>query len=151
MERRHVDVIAIQMFWALVLFALVAVFSTGCGTMKSGLEPTSLVEDALIAETAHFAGVLNVQVRGEITDKRYDTPLGRAAGWYSGGVAYYDREMVAKYVSIEPEAGKETARNVAAHEVAHAVHYNHDAAHWCLTARIATPTYPPPVAGLVCS
>lgn len=149
MERRHVDVIAIRL---LVLFAYVAVFSTGCGIKgPTTLDAETPVEMALLAETAHFAGVLNVQVRGEITDQRYDTPAGRAAGWYSGGIAYYDREMVAQYVSLEPEAGHETARNVAAHEVAHALHHNHDAAHWCLTARIATPTYPAPVAGLVCS
>ena len=114
-------------------------------------EEFSAVEMALVDNTARFAGQLGVNVRGEITTKQYVTPEGRATGWYLAGVAYYDREMVEQHVRLVPTPGCQTASNVAAHEVAHAIYYLHDISHWCCTKHMgAEPTYPAPVAGAVC-
>lgn len=151
MKPRTLDVL---IAWALGILALVALATlmTGCGmaspTAASDFTP---VEQALVDDTARWAGQLGVSVRGEITTQRYDTPQGRAAGWYQGGVAYYDREMVAEYVRLVPTPGCETASNVAAHEVAHAIYSAHDISHWCCTVHMgAVPTYPAPVAGAQC-
>ena len=127
--------------WMLVVAAAVL---AGCGAVTPTEQPASEVEEALVSETARLAGVLGVRVRGEITEKRYITPQGEATGWYSGGVAYYNRAMVEQGVSLEPEPYHETATNVAGHEVAHAISSGHDCLHWTTSARLATPTYPNP-------
>lgn len=117
----------------------------GCRSMTGPDDvptPQTEVERLLISETARFAGMLSVRVHGELSDR--DWPDGRV-GWYEGGVAYYNRAMVAKWVTVVPTPGHETATNVAAHEVAHAVTGpNHDCLHWTLCAQIAQATYPSP-------
>lgn len=129
------------MQWMLIV---AAVGMAACGATTPTTAPTTPVEDALLAETARLAAVLGVRVRGEITEKRYITPQGEATGWYSGGVAYYNRAMVAQGVSLEPEPYRETATNVAGHEVCHTQSRGHDLLHWGCSARIAAPTYPRP-------
>jgi hypothetical protein len=107
------------------------------------LEVETEVEAKLLSETSRFAQLLYVNVRGEITDREH--PGGAAAGWLEGGVAYYNRAQVAKWISLLPEAGKEAASNVAAHEVCHTQSRNHDLLHWnCSFSVGAQPTYPRP-------
>ncbi len=122
------------------------------GACNFQYEPTgasSLVEEALLAETALAAGLQSVRVRGEITDTI--SPAQKVPGqpdptaWYSGGVAWYYRPQVARNVSIAREPGRETARNVATHEVCHATHPHHNLSHWQCMARWAEPTYPKPM------
>lgn len=141
-------------FIGLLAISAAALLMTGCGLANptEASEPFTAVEMALVDNTARFADQIGVRVRGEITTQRYVLPDGaEAAGWYIAGVAYYNRDMAAKWISLVPEPGRETAANVAAHEVAHAIYHNHDASHWCCTQHMgATPTYPAPVAGLVC-
>jgi hypothetical protein len=127
--------------WCLALSA--------CGIKLLTLSSSGEVEAKLISETARFAGMQQVSVRGVITDAQYTGtyPNGdkwEATGWYSAGVAYYNRAMVAKTVSIEPEAYKETATNVACHEVCHYLWPSHNMAHWQCMNKWAQPTYPIP-------
>lgn len=109
---------------------------------------TNVLEEALLSETARAAGAMGVRVHGEITDtiSSAQRVAGRPdpTGWYQAGVAWYYRPRIEPTVSIDPAPGKETARNIAAHEVAHAKHRNHDCAHWCLCNKFAVPTYPSP-------
>jgi len=151
MTRSDVDRIAIRGFWLLVVAAVVAVLLPGCSKAAqwSPVDPSSDVEGVLISETARFAGLHGVKVRGEITEKL--SPAQAASGqnptgWYEAGVAYYYRPMIAKYVTVEPTAGHETATNVAHHEVCHAVTGRaHDLAHWkCNGTFGSTATYPAP-------
>lgn len=120
---------------------------------KSGVEPSSLVESALIAETARYAGVMGVRGRGEITDHaNEDQKKHEVVGWWSGGVAWYYRPNVERFIGVVPGDCPEAPRcevpaNVAVHELAHSVHPQHDWRHWCLCARYATPTYPWPGPG----
>lgn len=149
------DIREVLVAWIIGLLALTAMCAAfvGCAAPypTEASETFTSVEMALVDNTARFAAQLGVSVRGEITTRQYVTPQGRALGWYSAGVAYYDRAMVAQYVRLVPTPGCETASDVAAHEVAHALYHNHDAQHWCCTRHMgATPTYPAPVAGLVC-
>jgi len=115
-------------------------------------EAFSAVEMALVDHTARFAGQLGVNVRGEITIKMHPGLASlNPTGWYEAGVAYYYRPNVERYVCLVPTPGGQTASNVAAHEVAHAIYYPHDISHWCCTKHMgAEPTYPAPVAGAVC-
>jgi hypothetical protein len=141
--------------WTIGLLSLAAVTAallTGCAVARpTEASEFSATEMALVDDTARWAGQLEVNVRGEITTRTHITPQGRATGWYEGGVAYYDREMVAEWVRLVPTPGCETAANVAAHEVAHALYPTHDISHWCCTVHMgATPTYPPPVVGAQC-
>jgi len=107
------------------------------------------VEEALLAETARAAGAIGVSVRGEITDTISPAQLSPEAGspvaWYSGGIAWYYRPQVAKYVSLEPEPGKIIPRDIATHEVCHALSRRHDLPHWECMNTYAVPTYPRPV------
>ena len=135
-----------------VLIACLALLASGCGGFSwPTLAPEADVESVLLAETRRASDALGVKVEGRITDEWSPGQVEAAAGgqaalaWYTPGVAWYYRPLVAKHVSIEPEGGKETARNVAAHEVAHAVSIGHGCAHWrCAYAAGATPTYPNP-------
>ncbi len=122
--------------------ALLALTSAGCGFKWDVVSPTDAVEGELLSETARFAGVLGVNVHGVITDELSKAQkLNEPVGFYDGGVAYYYRPNVEKYVG----PGKVlSATDVAAHEVCHANHYLHDHAHWACSASIATPTYPEP-------
>lgn len=129
-----------------VMGVLTAIGCSGSG--YTTVEPSSLVEDMLISETSRHAATLKVNVRGEITDHLPSSQVpkpgqGTPSGWYDGGVAYYYRPML-HVVSIEVEAGKETATNVSAHEVCHAKHPHHDLQHWLCSDDLATPTYPKP-------
>jgi len=100
---------------------------------------------ALVDHTAAAAAQQQVKVRGEITDKMYPgLAKVNPTAWYDAGVAYYYRPNVARYVSLVPEPGKETALNIATHEVCHAKHRAHDCAHWLCMDKWATPTYPEP-------
>ena len=135
-------------------FALIATFAILLSILLTDCTATSTwptlptateVEDVLIAETARFASLQNVKVRGEITDKwTAGQAASQPAGWYVGGVAYYHRGMVKKYVTIERTAGHETAANVACHEVCHAKNPAHDLAHWSCMSKWAEPTYTRP-------
>ena len=109
--------------------------------------PSGEKEALLLSETDRFATLMGVKVRGEISDRQPQSFISAgvtAAGWYEGGVAYYYRPEIERHMSIEPEAGKETCTNVAAHETCHALHRNHDLAHWSCMNQWATPTYPHP-------
>ena len=139
-----------ELFKRLVTWTLVILLTAlcGCGAVAPTVDPATELEMLLIAETSRFAGMMGVQVRGEITDQHY-TGIGpsgpwEATGWYQAGVAYYNRGMVAKTVSIDVEPYKETASNVACHEVAHALEPQHDIKHWTLMSRYCVPTYPRP-------
>lgn len=152
--RERLDVLVAWLIGLLAISAA-ALLLTGCGLANPSAVSASTftsVEMALVDDTARWAGQLGVKVEGRITTDRYVLPDGaEAAGWYSGGIAYYNRDMAAKWISLVPEPGRETAANVAAHEVAHAIYHNHDASHWCCTQHMgAGPTYPAPIAGLVC-
>lgn len=152
MRRDTREVLAAWMI-GLASLSAVAFLLTGCVVNPTTVstETYTEVEMALIDSTARWSGQLGVNVRGEITTESYVMSSGRATAWYSGGVAYYDREMVERYVRLVPTPGCETAANVAAHEVAHALYMAHDISHWCCMVHMgATPTYPPPVAGALC-
>lgn len=125
----------------------------GCGFRYEPTSANGVVEETLLAETARAAGVLNVRVHGEITDTiskgRVEQAnqaggAGLPTGWYQAGVAWYYRPRVAVTVSIDPTPGRETARNVAGHEVCHAISYFHDLTHWNCMNSVAAPTYPRP-------
>jgi hypothetical protein len=140
----------------LVLLRLSLVLALGgLAACSFRYEPTAAgdpVEEMLLAETARFAGQLGLKVRGEITDTiskaQQTSGIPDPTAWYSGGVAWYYRPRVRETVSLEPEPGHETATNVAAHEVCHAVSRFHDLEHWTCQAEIATPTYPKPNGGV---
>lgn len=136
--------------WSLLVAATLA---TGCSFRYEPTASSSVVEATLLSETARAAGALGVRVHGEITDtiSKAQQVAGQEdpTGWYSGGVAWYYRPQVARFVSIEPEGGHETARNVAGHEVCHAISSFHDVTHWECMARVAAPTYPRPGVGAV--
>ncbi len=85
-----------------------------------------------------------VQVVGKITDDRSKYQTGNPLGWYQAGVAWYYRPLIESQVSLAPEPGKETAANIAAHEVCHAKNPHHDLAHWSCMNKWAVPTYPRP-------
>lgn len=129
-----------------VFLAVLVLAGCGGGSTWTPTEASNPVEDALISDTAKWAGVKSVKVRGEITDEVLDAQkVEGLVGFYDRGVAWYYRPMVAKYVSIEDEPGHETAGNVSAHEVCHAVTGpQHDIPHWDCMASIARPTYPRP-------
>lgn len=134
---------------AAVLCLVVAVpFLPACGLSNpTGFEPESEVEIMLLSETARFASLMNVKVRGEIVERYPWASSGQPipTAWYEGGVAYYYRSMVKLNVSIEVAPGKETATNVAAHEVCHAKTGSpHDRLHWDCMNTYAFPTYPKP-------
>ena len=141
--------------WTIGLLAIAAMAAAlvGCASPypTEAAEHYTAVEMALVDHTARYAAQLGVQVRGVITSKMY--PGFAAAGidataWYEGGVAYYYRPNVARWVSLVPAPGQEAATNIAAHEVAHAIYPWHAADHWCCTQHMgAVPTYPFPVAG----
>lgn len=145
--------IAIVLVFILLVIALIP----GCGHSQwATTDPTTESELLLISETARFAKLQGVDVVGEITETPYIVPAGQqgcpadhaggcyAAGWLQSGVAYYYRPII-------KDTSPADCTNIAAHEVAHAISPYHDAKHWCASAKFATPTYPPPVAGLVCS
>lgn len=131
--------------------ALLALLAAACSA-ESPTNPDTVPavtesEAFVLSETARFAGMLNVKVRGEITDYLYavDCPGGGAPkgcvafGWYHRGTAYYHRPSVGRY--------PDQLTAVAAHEVCHAVSLFHDRAHWCCQKKLGVqPTYPFPVA-----
>ena len=136
-------------FCLLTLLAFViAVLLGACGFAYEPTSATTAVELMLLSETARHAATLGAKVRGEITETISTGQIPCVGpwptGWYQAGVAWYYRPMVGKYVSIEPEAGHETATNVSAHECCHVVSPFHDVVHWRCSASIATPTYPYP-------
>jgi len=156
--RRDTREVLVAWTIGLLSIAAAAALLTGCTAARptEASETYTTIEMALVDNTARWAGQLGVKVRGEITTERYtgvdaSGVAWEATGWYIAGVAYYNREQVARWVRLVPTPGCETAANVAAHEVAHALYHAHDAQHWCCTQHMgATPTYPAPVAGLVC-
>lgn len=124
------------------------VLLAGCGFKYEPTASTNVLEDALLSETARAAGALSVRVHGEITDTISNGQIkqGQVAptGWYQAGVAWYYRPRIEPTVSIDPTPGKETARNIAGHEVCHAISFFHDNAHWNCMNSVAAPTYPRP-------
>ena len=132
----------------------VVLLTAACSFSYRPSSPSDDVEAMLLSETARFAGMLKVAVHGEMTDsisaaqREGLEPKGYPAGWYLAGVAWYYRPQVKRFVTLEPEAGHETATNVAAHEVCHAVSPWHDLQHWRCSRDIAVPTYPMPGVGI---
>lgn len=128
---------------------------TECSFRYEATSPSDPIEEALLSETAWAAGAMGVEVHGEITDTI--SPAQRVVGqsdpvaWYAAGVAWYYRPQVQRYVSLTPEPYKETAKNIAVHEVCHALHRNHDLAHWECMNKWASPTYPYPANGSTAS
>lgn len=120
----------------------------GCGFRYEATAPRDPVEESLLAETARAAGAIQVNVHGEITDtisSAQITPDAPApVAWYSGGIAWYYRPQVVKYVSLGDEPGKVSTRNIATHEVCHALSRRHDLPHWECMNKYAVPTYPRP-------
>lgn len=111
----------------LVACALVAL--CGCG----GITPTAPSgdprEEHVLAETVRFATTLHVRVSGVLTDDIFWTTASDgsgdkvpAAGWYEHGTAYYWRPHL-----LKQDLAYGTA--LAAHEVCHAISFQHDAAH----------------------
>lgn len=127
---------------------------SGCGFRYEPTAASGEVEGACLVETKRASDALSTKVRGEITDKispaqvpDVNSKVGPPVAWYDSGVAWYYRPQVAKYVSIDPEAGKVTARDIAGHEVCHNTRVgslSHDVTHWECMNRVATPTYPRP-------
>lgn len=108
-------------------------------------ETYSAVEMALVDHTARFAGQLGVKARGEITEKMHPgLAKVNPTAWFDGGVAYYYRPNVERYVRLVPTPGFETAVNIAAHETCHAKYRHHDLAHWTCNNTLAQATYPRP-------
>lgn len=129
------------------------VLLAGCNFRYEPTAANSVLEEALLSETARAAGALNVRVHGEITDTISPAQIeqvnqaggkGTPTGWYQAGVAWYYRPRIEPTVSIDPTPGKETARNIAGHEVCHAISFFHDTAHWNCMNSVAAPTYPRP-------
>lgn len=99
-------------------------FAAGCAGLPT-VDPVGENEAFVIAETARYAGLLGLRVRGEITERTTwyapgeggcptSPPVGcYAAGYYSAGVAYFYRPWVDR--QTDP---RELSR-VAAHEVCH--------------------------------
>jgi len=105
----------------------------GCGSVPTGPDSGDPREDHILAETARFASMLRVKVRGVVTDEVYLVPpsvpaypgeLVPAAGWYRDGVARYYRRQVLKQ-SLEYGSA------LAAHEVAHALFHDEAGASGC--------------------
>lgn len=127
----------------MLLFAL-----AGCGFEYSPTRATDEVEAKLVSETAKFAGILGVQVQGKITEsitdeQRQALTADTGWSWYDKGTAWYYRPGL-NHVSLEPEEGKITASQLAAHETCHALANNHSLLHWQCSAKLSTPTYPRP-------
>ncbi len=86
-------------------------------------------EQHVLDETARFAGILHVNIRGALTDHVYevrcsDGTMCPAAGWYEGGTAYYWRPNL-----LERDLAYGTA--LAAHETCHALHHDEAGANEC--------------------
>lgn len=119
-----------------------ALLVAACGDPLTATVRSSGTEQEahVLAETARFAGMLHVQVRGALTET-----IGRPTcegwipyGWYKDGVAYFYRPAVQRHSLDEVSTW-------AAHEVCHAkTGKEHDLAHWECVASISTPTYPRP-------
>ena len=122
--------------------SLIALASIGCGVVSpfapDTVEPASDKGRFILAETARFAGIAKVNVRGELTDYDYLVtsplcgPIGQCAafGWYAGtygknaaGIAFFNRDQVERQADIDLSWN-------SSHEVCHAVTGpSHDEAH----------------------
>ena len=122
---------------ALVCFALaLAVLCWHCGSGITGVTGPSSGdprEEHVIAETARFASLLGVNVRGVVTDQEYLVPALHplypgekvpAAGWYKDGEAYYWRPEVLRRTLAQGSA-------LAAHETAHSLFKDEAGANAC--------------------
>lgn len=103
---------------------LAGVLTAACGVERTLPTAGSYPREAhVLAQTAHFASRLHVNVRGVVTDEVYvvrgtnGEPV-PAAGWYSRGVAYYWRREL-----LRRDEAFGTA--LAAHEVCHARFFDH--------------------------
>lgn len=106
-------------------WAVGALLFAGCGAGIPTVEPVDGREAFVIAETARYAGMLGLRVRGKITDRTQwyapgeagcpsSPPIGcYAAGYYSAGVAYFYRPWVGRQE-------RAALSQVACHEVCHA-------------------------------
>jgi len=151
------DIREVLIAWTIGLLSMAAACALFVGCVSSvypteAEESFTAVEMALVDDTARWAAQLGVSVRGVVTSRMHvRLAYLNPTAWYEAGVAYYYRPNVARYVRLVPTPGCETAANVAAHEVAHALFHDHDANHWCCTFHMgAGPTYPAPIAGLTC-
>jgi hypothetical protein len=126
--------------------ALAALVLAGCSIDLTVPSSGTEQETHVLGETARFAGMLGVRVRGELTDANREYPPGSfgcpagglpcwAAGWYEAGVAYYRRSWV-----VKQELANLT--DTAAHEVCHSKEPGHNPKHLaCCTSVGARPTY----------
>jgi hypothetical protein len=142
------------MAWFLGLLALIALalVFVGCADAQwAPVEPTTVNESIVLAETERFSRLLGVHVTGHVTNSAYIIGHQYAAGWYVGqngkgavGDAYY---YIPTMRTLRPAVtdGPESVVNVASHEVCHAVTGpDHNLSHWECMGRFATPTYPRP-------
>jgi hypothetical protein len=135
-----------------VLATVSLLLLAGCGlSLPTGLDATTDVEVALLDRTGCHSTTLGFNVKGRIVES---DPWGQpgdvnVVGRLHKGVAYYIRPMVERYVSVETQAGHETADNVAGHEVCHTKIVAHNLMHWECMVSIAAPTYPRPTAARV--
>jgi len=149
LARESRDVLTAWTIGTAAIIAL-ALALTGCERVAPtavSADTFTAIEMALVDHTARFADQIGVRVRGVVTDRLDSRFIGdgqNVVAWYEAGTAYYYRPRVALYVALVPTPGRETASNIAAHEVAHARYRNHDCAHWRLSDEIADPTYPEP-------
>jgi len=118
---------------ALLLFAALLTLMACGGGVPTGPDSGDPREAHIVSETARFASMLHVSVRGIVTDERYMVPAGMptypgekvpAAGWYKDGVARYYRPVVL-------ERTLEGGSGLAAHESCHAIHDDEDGANKC--------------------
>lgn len=109
------------------LVAALALATLSCGSRWTAVGPSDPREEHVLAETARFAAVLGVRIRGVVTEDIYavkgsDGEPVPAAGWYESGVAYYWRPEL-----LRRDLDFGTA--LAAHEVCHAISRRHDDKH----------------------
>ena len=86
-------------------------------------------EQHVLDETARFAAILGVNVRGVLTDHVYnvrcsDGSMCPAAGWYADGKAYYWLPAILSHDDAYGTA-------LAAHEVAHSLFHDESEADAC--------------------
>ena len=114
---------------------------SGCATRRPHSNAPSVSpsgdprEQHVLDETARFASILGVNVRGVITTHVYpvrqsDGTMGPAAGWYADGKAYYYRP---KILSRDEAYGSA----LAAHECCHALHHGEAEADTCAATLLA--------------
>jgi hypothetical protein len=116
-----------------IAVGVVAIATCACGGSWSPVASSGTEQEALaVSETARAAAVLGVKVDAKLTDSVYWVKAGtwgceglidcKAAAWYTQGTVMWYRPWV-----VKQDANAIAA--TAAHEVCHAIEYNHNAKH----------------------